>query len=164
MLDMINCVLIRCMAPISRSLASGIYPFSWNLSKMSLVWRPGFYAESYVFFMKDFIRLELAGWKPWEVVWLLFALLAVVAISLIQGETLLGIISATTGTICVILTGKGKLSAYVLGLMNVLLYADIAYRATLYGETMLNLLYYLPMQFVGWFSWKNIWIPIMEKC
>ncbi len=50
---------------------------------MSLVWRPGFYAESYVFFMKDFIRLELAGWKPWEVVWLLFALLAVVAISLI---------------------------------------------------------------------------------
>ncbi|WP_308604462.1 hypothetical protein [uncultured Fibrobacter sp.] len=80
---------------------------------MSLVWRPGFYAESYVFFMKDFIRLELAGWKPWEEVWLGFALLAVVAISLIQGETLLGIISATTGTICVILTGKGKLSAYI---------------------------------------------------
>ncbi|SHK46639.1 nicotinamide mononucleotide transporter PnuC [Fibrobacter intestinalis] len=77
---------------------------------------------------------------------------------------MLGIISATTGTICVILTGKDKLSAYVLGLMNVLLYADIAYRATLYGETMLNLLYYLPMQFVGWFSWKNTWIPIMEKC
>lgn len=51
-LDMINCVLIRCMAPISRTLASGIYPFSWNLSKMSLVWRPGFYAESYVFLWK----------------------------------------------------------------------------------------------------------------
>lgn len=95
------------------------------------------------------------GWNPLEVAWLFFAVAAIVVISVVQGETLLGVVSATTGTACVVLTGKGKLSAYVFGLVNVLLYAYISYKATLYGETMLNALYYLPMQFVGWFAWKK---------
>lgn len=69
----------------------------------------------------------------------------------------MGIISSTTGVICVVLTGKGKSSAYIFGLVNSILYAIIAYKATYYGETMLNLIYYVPMQFVGFYVWsKNI--------
>lgn len=105
--------------------------------------------------MKNLIMQELTGWKPWEAAWLLFAVTAIVAISFVRGENAIGIISAVTGAACVVLTGKGKLSAYIFGLVNIVLYAYISYRATLYGETMLNLLYYLPMQFVGWFAWKK---------
>lgn len=105
--------------------------------------------------MKNILRQELVGWKPFEVAWLLFAVISIVVISVIQGETLLGIVSATTGTACVVLTGKGKLSAYIFGLVNIVLYAYISYQATLYGETMLNVIYYLPMQFIGWFAWKR---------
>lgn len=105
--------------------------------------------------MKNLIKQELTGWKPWETAWLLFAVTAIIAISVVRGENAIGIVSAVTGAVCVVLTGKGKLSAYIFGLVNIVLYAYISYRATLYGETMLNLLYYLPMQFVGWFAWKK---------
>ena len=37
-------------------------------------------------------------------------------------------------------TGKGKLSAYVFGAINTLLYAIISYKAKFYGEVMLNAL------------------------
>ena len=52
-------------------------------------------------------------------------------------------------------TGKGKLSAYIFGLVNSILYALIAYKARLYGETMLNMLYYVPMQFIGFYVWSR---------
>ena len=60
-----------------------------------------------------------------------------------------------TGVASVVCTGKGKLSAYLFGLVNSVLYALIAWQAAYYGETMLNLLYYVPMQFVGFFVWSR---------
>lgn len=107
--------------------------------------------------MKKFIRNELAGWKKLEVCWLLIACTVIIGLSIYWEDSLMGIISSTTGVICVICTGKGKLSAYLFGLVNSVLYAIISYEATLYGETMLNAIYYVPMQFVGFFVWsKNI--------
>lgn len=67
----------------------------------------------------------------------------------------MGIISAVTGVACVVCTGKGKLSAYIFGLVNCILYAIISYKAELYGETMLNALYYVPMQFIGFHIWSK---------
>lgn len=105
--------------------------------------------------MKEFIKNELEGWKKLEILWLIIACLVITLLSIYWKDTLMGIISATTGVICVVLTGKGKLSAYIFGLINCVLYAIIAYKAKLYGETMLNLLYYVPMQFVGFHIWKK---------
>ena len=102
-----------------------------------------------------FIKNELSGWKAWEVIWLLVACTIITGLSIYWGDTPMGIISATTGVICVVCTGKGKLSAYTFGLINSVLYAIIAYKATLYGETMLNALYYVPMQFVGFYVWSK---------
>ncbi len=107
--------------------------------------------------MKKFIKNELKGWKKWEISWLSTAVIAIVALSLYWQDSLMGIISSTTGVICVICTGKGKLSAYIFGLINIVLYAIISYQAGFYGEVMLNSLYYLPMQFYGFREWqKNI--------
>lgn len=105
--------------------------------------------------MKDFIQNELSGWKRAEVFWLLAACVVIAGLSVYWGDSLMGIISATTGVACVVCTGKGKLSAYLFGLINCVLYAIIAYKATLYGETMLNAIYYIPMQFVGFYTWKR---------
>ena len=91
--------------------------------------------------VKKIIENEIKGWKKWEVLWLVFACMVIVALSFYWHESWMGIISATTGTACVICTGKGKLSAYLFGLVNSVLYAIIAYKATLYGETMLNVFY-----------------------
>lgn len=105
--------------------------------------------------MKKFMKEELSGWKVPEVIWLLTACAVIVGLSIYWGDTLMGIISSTTGVACVVCTGKGKLSAYLFGLVNSVLYAIIAYQATLYGETMLNALYYVPMQFVGFYVWSK---------
>ena len=105
--------------------------------------------------MLKFIKQECAGWKPLEVLWLVFAGVTITALSLYWKDTMTGIVMALTGVICVILTGKGKMSCYLFGLVNTVLYAYVAFGARYYGEVMLNALYYVPMQFVGWFMWKK---------
>lgn len=103
----------------------------------------------------EILKNELKGWKKWEVAWLLTACAIICGLSIYWGDNLMGIISATTGVACVICTGKGKLSAYVFGLVNCALYAIISYKASLYGETMLNAIYYVPMQFYGFYIWNK---------
>lgn len=105
--------------------------------------------------VKRFLKNELAGWKAWEAGWLITACVIITILSIYWGDSLMGIISATTGVACVVCTGKGKLSAYIFGLVNSVLYALIAYNSKLYGETMLNLIYYVPMQFYGFYVWNK---------
>lgn len=103
----------------------------------------------------ELLRDELSGWKAWEIAWLFGSCAVIVILSLYWHDTWMGIVSAATGTACVVCTGKGKLSAYLFGLVNCVLYAIISCQTKLYGETMLNLLYYLPMQFVGLYTWSK---------
>lgn len=105
--------------------------------------------------VKKIIKNEITGWKKLEILWLALAVSIIIGLSIYWNDTLMGIISAVTGVICVICTGKGKLSAYLFGVVNCVLYAIISYEAKLYGETMLNALYYVPMQFVGFYIWNK---------
>lgn len=104
---------------------------------------------------KEIFKNEIAGWKKLEVLWLILVCSIITALSIYWNDTLMGIISATTGVACVVCTGKGKLSAYLFGLINCILYAIISYEAHLYGETMLNAIYYIPMQFIGFYIWSK---------
>lgn len=113
--------------------------------------------------MGRFLKHELSGWKAWEIIWLAAACTVITALSLHWGDDALGITMALTGVLCVILTGKGKMSCYLFGLVNTVLYAWIAFGARYYGEVMLNACYYVPMQFVGWFMWKNTWTVRQRK-
>ena len=105
--------------------------------------------------LSRYINEELSGWKLWEMVWLFSACAVIAALSAYWHDTVMGIISATTGVACVVCTGKGKLSAYIFGAVNVVLYAIISFHARYYGEVMLNTLYYFPMQFSGFYVWNR---------
>ncbi len=105
--------------------------------------------------MKSFFKNEISGWKISEVLWLLLVCAVICGLSVYWGDSPMGIVSAVTGIIYVILTGKGKLSAYIFGLVNCVLYSIISFKARLLGETLLNTLYYIPMMFVGFFMWKS---------
>ena len=105
--------------------------------------------------IKLLVMNELIGWKKWELMWLSVTCIIITTLSVYLGDSLMGILSALTGVICVVCTGKGKLSAYIFGFVNCVLYAIISYEAKLYGETMLNAFYYVPMQFVGFYVWKQ---------
>lgn len=105
--------------------------------------------------MNDFIKSEISGWKRWEIIWLIICTIVITGLSMYWGDNWFGITSALTGVWCVILTGKGKRSCYIVGLINTLMYAWISYNSKYYGEVMLNALYYAPMQFVGWYLWSK---------
>ena len=66
-----------------------------------------------------------------------------------------GSIAGITGVLCVVLVAKGSIWNYAFGLVNVSLYAWISYKSALYGDAGLNALYYLPMQFIGWWQWRK---------
>lgn len=103
--------------------------------------------------MKAFVKTELAGWKPLEVAWLAIATVVILGVSIYWKDTAVGIVAALTGVWCVVLTGKGKVSNFLFGIVNVVLYAYISFQAKFYGEVMLNTLYYLPCSVIGLFVW-----------
>jgi nicotinamide mononucleotide transporter len=72
-----------------------------------------------------------------------------------QTVDVLGTVTAVSGVLCVVLVAKGSILNYFFGLINVSLYAYVSFKATAYGDAALNALYYLPMQFIGYFAWKR---------
>lgn len=105
--------------------------------------------------LASFIKAEIHGWTLFEKVWMLASVLVILMLSLYWGDSLIGIVSAVTGVLYVLFNGKGKLSAYIFGIVNTVTYSYISFVAGYYGEVMLNMLYFLPMCFVGWYMWKS---------
>lgn len=115
-------------------------------------------------YLKDYFK----DWNAWDYLWTILASIVGTWIGLQWGEggwkTWLSIITMLTGLWCVILVAKGRIFNYYLGIINCVGYAYIAYGYQLYGEVMLNALYFLPMQFVGLYIWtKNKDPKIVDK-
>lgn len=76
--------------------------------------------------------------------------------SLLTGSMdVVGSVASIAGVLCVVLVAKGSIWNYLFGIVNVSLYAYISYKASLYGDAALNALYYVPMQFVGFWQWRK---------
>lgn len=89
-----------------------------------------------------------------------FLIIGIIASSIVYSIAnneidIIGTIVSITGIICVVLGAKGYLSNYIFGLINVALYAYISFQSKLWGAAALNGLYYLPMEFIGFFSWRK---------
>ena len=63
------------------------------------------------------------------------------------------IVAAVTSLLCVYLTIKNNLWNWAWGLIGSVLYAYILWRGGLYANAGLFGLYFVPMQFVGWYVW-----------
>ena len=68
---------------------------------------------------------------------------------------IVGSVAGIAGVLCVVLVAKGSIWNYLFGIVNVTMYAYISYKAALYGDAVLNALYYVPMQFIGWWQWRR---------
>lgn len=101
------------------------------------------------------IRNEFMGWRTWEKTWLILATLSVLILSLLSNNNLLSLVTAVTGVVSLICSGKGKLAGFIFGAINASLYSYIAFNNMYYGEMTLNLFYFLPMQFFGLYIWSR---------
>lgn len=101
--------------------------------------------------MNSTIKLN---WFDW------FLILGVVVTSVIisitgDGWDTLGFIVALTGIVNLVLCAKGNILNYAFGIVYNAIYVYIAFNSALYADAATYLLYYLPMQFIGWFQWKK---------
>lgn len=94
-------------------------------------------------------------WTLFEKVWLVTFTVINTWLFFAWDDTTLGLISSMAGMLCVILIAKGKLSNFFFGMVQTSTYAYISYSHGLYGEAMLNGLFYFPMQFIGLYMWKK---------
>ena len=101
--------------------------------------------------MKNTLALN---WFDW------FLILGTTVVSILSsllgdGWDTLGFIVAVTGIINLVLCARGNIWNYLFGIIYNAIYVYISWKSRLYADSAIYLLYYLPMQFVGWFSWKK---------
>lgn len=97
----------------------------------------------------------LKDWTWFERIWLLVFAGTNIWLFFAWDDTLLGLISSITGMLCVVLVAKGKISNYYFGIIQTGTYAYISFTYGLYGEAMLNGLFYFPVQFIGIYLWTR---------
>jgi len=105
--------------------------------------------------IKNYLKLELLGWSKFEIIGLLVVFNIILINSLILHDSFIAILSACCGILYTIIAGKGKISCYFFGLISTICYSYLSYENGLYGNLLLNLGYYFPMQILGIFVWKN---------
>lgn len=105
--------------------------------------------------VKDFVKNELKGWGRYERVLFPLEILLITGISFYTGDSKIALISAICGISYTILAGKGKISCYIFGLSGTMFYAYLAFVNALYGNVLLYLCCYFPMQIAGIFKWKK---------
>ena len=74
-----------------------------------------------------------------------------------------GSVAGIAGVLCVVLVAKGSIWNYLFGIINVSMYAYISYKVELYGDAALNALYYVPMQFIGYWQWRKRGAAVTEQ-
>lgn len=105
--------------------------------------------------LSAYIRFELSGWKKHEILWLALSVITIIAVSFNLGDGLLGVISAAAGISAAVLTGKGKRAGYIVGTVNAVLYSIIAFDAAYYGEVILKVLVFIPLNIAGFIMWSG---------
>lgn len=101
------------------------------------------------------IKRQFNNWTKLDYSWLIIANAIILGLSLYWDDGLIPIVSAITGITCVIFVSKQMVLNYWIGAINVALYAFLAFQSKLYGDVMLNALYYFPMQFIGMDMWMK---------
>lgn len=109
--------------------------------------------------MKQFIKSFEWNWFELTLIGTVFITALYFFIVAISGGgwvlSLLDLVAAITGIFSVVLCAKGKKSGFIFGLVNVIAYSIIAFNNLYFGEVMLNVLFYVPMNIASYFLWKN---------
>ncbi|PLX14228.1 MAG: nicotinamide riboside transporter PnuC [Marinilabiliales bacterium] len=103
----------------------------------------------------EWIKKYFSDWKIFEILWLSVFTTIILGLSIYWKDSVIGVIASLTGIWNVVLVAKGKIANYYFGIIAVTTYAYTAYNQQYYGEVMLNMIYFFPMQFVGLYLWRK---------
>ncbi|MCI1273088.1 MAG: nicotinamide riboside transporter PnuC [Clostridiaceae bacterium] len=105
--------------------------------------------------IKKFIKSELTGWKKSEIICLILVFTVILVNAFILKDSPVAVMSAICGILYTMIAGKGKVSCYIFGLMGSGCYSYLSFHNALFGNLILYAGYYIPMQILGIFKWKN---------
>lgn len=101
------------------------------------------------------LREELfGGWSKKEGVYAWSLIAIQILFYVFYPDSLWGFIAGVSGTICVLLVAKGKISNYFFGFIQTGIMMVLGFQAGLIGETGENIFYFVT-QFVGIYHWRN---------
>lgn len=69
--------------------------------------------------------------------------------------TIINFISAICGIICIFFCAKANISNFIFGSINTIVYAIFLYYQKIYGTFALEVLFYLPINFISWYLWAK---------
>ena len=96
-------------------------------------------------------------WKNFEKIGLSFILLFILINAIINQDNVIALISAICGITYTFLAGKGLPICYIFGVTGSSFYGLLAFQNALWGNLLLYVCYYIPMQILGYFRWnKNL--------
>ena len=103
----------------------------------------------------EFVKKELSGWKKFETISLFAVLFIIFVNAILVKDNPIAVISAFCGILYTVIAGKGKISCYFFGLSGSWCYVLLSFGNALWGNMLLYLCYYIPMQIFGIFKWKQ---------
>lgn len=69
--------------------------------------------------------------------------------------TVINFISAVCGVICIFFTAKANISNFVFASVNTVVYAVYLVYWHIWGTALLEILFYIPMNFISWYFWAR---------
>lgn len=105
--------------------------------------------------LREFVKSELSGWHRHEVFGLCVVLAIILICAFLLNDSPVAVVSAVCGILYTIIAGKGKISCYFFGLCGSGCYIWLSFHNALWGNLLLYLCYYIPMQVLGIFKWKK---------
>ena len=95
--------------------------------------------------------------KRYELLIIVFIYMFLFIFGIIRHDSLIALVSAFCGITYTILAGKGIPICYPIGATGSCFYAYLAFLSNLWGNLLLYICYYIPMQIIGFFKWnKNL--------
>lgn len=104
---------------------------------------------------KEFIKAELTGWKKVEIIGLSIVFLIILVNAFVMKDSIVAVVSAICGILYSTIAGKGKVSCYFFGLTGTCCYSWLSFENALWGNLILYMCYYFPMQILGIFEWQK---------
>lgn len=104
---------------------------------------------------KEFIKAELTGWRKVETIGLSVVFLIILVNAFVMKDSIVAVVSAICGILYSTIAGKGKVSCYFFGLMGTCCYSWLSFENALWGNLVLYMCYYFPMQVLGIFEWRK---------
>lgn len=101
--------------------------------------------------------VKIKGWKKSEIIFLTLVILFILIHSILRQDSLAAAINAICGITYTFIAGKGNPICYLFGVTGSGFYSYLSFQNMLWGNLILYLCYYIPMQILGFFQWnKNL--------